>query len=590
MFRHFATNVEPTTQPPDLVNLAAAFLPPHPDLYLSALTHLTSCGYAIPPATAASLLRTCAFELSADPTALATVVGWLGEGLTRPTTTVEEREVMELMCEGAMEGLKRLGKPEAVEDVFAAYANSFTARQSPNSTHAPGVSYPGGGVVSTLISSRGTYNTLTSARAAFEDWRAANLAAKPDPKSPTRLAPRPYLTLLGAYARNSPAPHASPLADPAYDFLPLLARDGLPLSPHTFALLVKLELSRRQFGSAWGLWDLMGKGGWRKGSEVWIAALKVINWEDKGVRRSRTASPLARMAGYKAQAGPSGRGLFSQLLEAEQDLTQGRPRLVHPNRSVTTEVLNAFLSYFVRQTDLLAAAVVLETFAVHALEPNRATHSTVVLGLVSAWKAGNVGRRLEQAAGVDFTHLHDRTTGAIGEERRRAWDPPRKRGSLGPGADAERERAAMVLVRRLLEGRQMRVGLWTNTAGPKWDKLDLVDEQLPLPASEADGGEEGGAAVAGQAPPPEWMARRELRDVSYLHNLLRKASAEGDGKVMWGERLSAARAELLPGRWDAGQSGEGGLVEGKGLRRMGRDGRLAEWKAKQRGGEAGVRK
>ena len=94
---------------------------------------------------------------------------------------------------------------------------------------------------------------------------------------------------------------------------------------------------------------------------------------------------------------------------------------------------------------------------------------------------------------------------------------------------------AIEAIRKILEARKIRVGLWRGKSNDQ----------------EEGEGEEGEGA---RESPPDWMVQREMRDTSYLVDLLQRCS--GLEKEEWSQALEDTRRELLP------QKKEESAVEG----------------------------
>lgn len=466
---------------------------------LEAINATHKAGYEISTAIACKVLRSAYSLLISDPQKAALAVEWLQEGI------MKEGGMQEGTAETLMEVMKRLGKTDWVVEMFLAYRKSLDE----------GV-VGGERVWSIVISAVGEDGNLVGAREWFDQWRTA-WRTKHAEQEDTPVPERPYLALLDQLVTNTIPPSAIP-----YLFLPLLQRDNVPLSTPIFNSLLRLELSRRQYLSFWGLWEKMGEGNWRRDSTSWKLALQAKKREDLGKRgRTRLAgSRLQAIAGYADKRSWQYREIYAAFLRRHQLDTNHRPSLLLPTSAIpimSSSLLNEFLSSFVRLTDWTAAILILDTFRVMNIEPDEETHGVVVTGIVRAWERGRIKgeREFERGLGVE-------------RERRIG-----RRGGVG----------AMKILEGILARRKMRIALWTTTPSPSYspsppptttnegeDKWTTLEQILNRPID-----------------PPAWMKIRELRDLGYLQSLMRICAGIPD-ELDWELEMRETRRELLPMR------------------------------------------
>lgn len=519
---------DPAQVPPpeQLLGLAHLFFAYNkPELAMEAVLKLHERGLRIPPAMAVKLLQSAYHELVVDQDKLATVVGWLKEGVMNERAK-DEGEAMDVqLVLTVMSLLKRLGHAEWAMSIFEAWLDAL-----PEGQVGPSM------VWSQAISVLASVEDVVGAREVFMEWRrrwrsvhlpsssatpsrpsssVASTSAEPTPSRPRSTIPpeQPYTTLLSFLAsRPSSTPQRK---DPIIPILALIKHDHLPLSLGLFHTLLRVEMHRKRFPSFWGLWSKLAEGGWQRNHVSWSLAIKAIVHSSSIQRRRarKYGSPLQTILPepYTDAHGPKARDLFCQFLQNHQQATNGRPalELAKDDGAVTsTNILNRFLSLFVDRGDWQAAAVVLETFSVHRVEPNEATHGDVVVGVVRHWEKGKLRGALEEEQGL---------LGADG-------DGPEAAGRMRRRAEMLGGRAGGQLISRILEQRQFRVKMFV----------------------EGGGVEESGVQLAQQRP-PAWMLEKERREMAYLFSLLRRS--EGMDELRWKEEMAKTRAEMLPGRW-----------------------------------------
>ncbi|KAK4705625.1 hypothetical protein P7C70_g563, partial [Phenoliferia sp. Uapishka_3] len=235
------------------------------------------------------------------------------------------------------------------------------------------------------------------------------------------------------------------------------------------------------------------------------------------------------------------RALFSSILTADLLNRSHRPSLILPTTQsnlICTTTLNDLLTLFISRKDWMTATLVLETFRVRRIEPNAATHSGVVLGVLKKWEEGKIRRgRLAEERG-----LVDRFE-AVDEGQRMA----------------EGGEKSLEMLRRLLRGRQMRMKLWVkkptpttieeeSSIGGEVDNEELEDDveaTIEMVPHDRDSKHvEEAASTSEKLPPPSWMLSRELRDLGYLISLLRRCSGLDDPD--WAQGMARVRKEILP--------------------------------------------
>ena len=465
---------------------------------LEAVVSTHKAGYMISTAIACKILRGAYEDLVSDPQKAAIAIEWLQEGILK-NGGMEQGSV-----ETLLEVMKRMGRTDWVVEMFLSYRQGL-AEGVVGESRIWGI----------LISAVGEDGNLVGAREWFDKWRTGWITQYGE--STERVPERPYLALLDQLIANTDSISAVP-----YLFLPLLQRDNVPLSTPIFNTLLRLELSRRQYLSLWGLWEKMDEGNWRKDTTSWKLALQAKRREDGSTRkRARVVgSRLQAIAGYSDGRSLQYRAIFSSFLLRHQLDTKHRPSLILPTSAIpimSTTILNEFLTSFVKNTDWTAAIIVLDTFRVMSIEPDEITHGSTITGIVRAWERGRIAgeREFERGLGVERS--------------------PRMLRKGGAGA--------MAILNKILGQRKMRIALFTTPSHPsppieedglskeegrdKWDSIEMI---LNRPVE-----------------PPAWMKERELRDLGYLRLLLRSCSGISDEKE-WERELTSTREELLPPR------------------------------------------
>ncbi|GAA5953569.1 hypothetical protein JCM21900_006209 [Sporobolomyces salmonicolor] len=528
-----------------------------PRLAFEAITAMHAKGYLISPRLASKLLRSYSNELVFDSDALATVLGWIREGLMRGPSA-ERKEVNEGMLETVFDVLKRSFRGDWSAQLFQAYRDTLEEGEVGNAR-----------LWSSAIATSAYTGDIRTAQELFKEWRTAyfdhrrkTVAFSLDEHSPPPPE-GPYLALLNHFATTCPPLPVS--RDPAYLFLQLIKSDGLALSTTLLNALLRTELHRKRFSSFWGLWNLFSdlscptppadeRAPLKRNSSSWKLALRA-QLRAATLPRQRGKlhnSPLLALSPlpYSEAYTPTSRSLFARLLASRLHLTSHRPSLRLPtakpdplassSSSASAGLLNSFLELFVARSDFSAAAVALETFAVHRVEPTPSTHANVVLGVVKHWETGRMSVKVE--------HEIFGITGGENIDSRESVR--RRRAARSDGL------AALEMVGRILEGRKMRVGLWRAgahpiNAGGEADEATETDGATGAgEAAEAEMEKEDADADADQIldavppPPPAWMLKRELRETGYLADLLRRCTGL-DGE-QWAEELVAVRKELLP--------------------------------------------
>ncbi|BGP37981.1 hypothetical protein JCM10449v2_001908 [Rhodotorula kratochvilovae] len=493
-----------------------------PALARQAAAAMQEQGYIVTPRLASRLLRISHHDLLLQPDVLAKVLGWISEGIVREKKG--GKDVDEGMLETVLDVLKRMGRSDWLLDVFKAYRGTLDAGQAGSAR-----------LWAIAISAKTNEGDVRTAQKLFSEWRALYVAQRrmavsrcnsssitPPPAEPPP-PPDPYLALLHHFSVGTTYIAAR---DPAYKLVAVATEHGLAPSTDYLNALLRTELHRKRWTSFWGLWAQFDALSLARDPSSWSLAIKAKLWHDVARRqRGRLhASPLHGVApfAYAEQPAPPARALFRAALAARLHATGHRP-----SRALSTKqpdalgpaTLNAFLELFVSRGDFSAAAVALETFGVHRFEPDARTHAAVVLGVVRLWERGRLrAELLDRDSGGGNADPYDEAA----QERRR------RRAAMGGPQGVE-------LIRRILEGRKMRVGLWT---GP--------------PAGEETAAEEGGLPVEEEekedAPPsaPAWMAQREMRELGYLATLLRRCA--GLSEAEWGALMAKTRVEMLPER------------------------------------------
>ncbi|GAA5931777.1 uncharacterized protein JCM15063_001565 [Sporobolomyces koalae] len=498
-----------------------------PRLALEALVHMHEQGYQASSRVAAKLLRSCGTEILFDSDALVKILGWIRDGITRDHQT--QGKVEAHLVETVLDTLKKLGRTDWARQVFQAYRDSLT----PNQVGAARV-------WAAAIAAHAAGSDVQAAQELFKDWRTAYMAHEPK-ADPTPPEP-PYLALLNHFAINCPPLPAS--KDPAYLLLNLIKADRLPPSTAYLNALLRTELYRKRFSSFWGIWNLYDDPqaqahGVVRDHATWKLAsrAKLISDESRRQRGRLHNSPLLDLSPlpYQESHTPNSRSLFSQVLSSRLEVTSRRPALRVPIRKpdpfaagpsaespqASANLLNSFLSLFLSYQDYSAAVVALETFHVHRIEPTPTTHSTVVCAIIKLWEKGKLDTRDDQDLFVGSGTAREE------QERRRKQ---RVAGTLqGP--------MAIEVIKTILESRKVRVRLWQQDARGSTDQ-----EETAKGEQANEDGPEGIDSVS--EPPPAWMVQRELRDTSYLVDLLERCS--GLDPDEWQVALDVTRKDLLP--------------------------------------------
>lgn len=532
LFAYALTQPTSSPLPPrTLALLDLFFVWDYPSIALEAVEDLHKRGYKIPPEISVKLLRGPAInDLILDSPRFENVVEWMKESLGAEDANVEgQRITAENLVYTVLEVLKRLRHPEWAENVFKAYRERLPKGEvgSPR-------------LWALLMRIQGQDGDLATARATFNAWRVLWNSQNPplstdqdSPATPRTPPELPYLSMLElltnhtASSRLSSPSHYNPRSrntprslndtpTAPYDFLALLAQDRLPPSTDFFASLLRLELSRRRYSVFWQIFRRIDAVGLRRNQRIWLLAIKARLWEEGPGRLAR---------GHSIHQGPevvSSRQLLRVFLAQSKEETRGRQHLnlnlrIDGGAVMSTQVLNAFLKLFVQGRDFVATGIVLECFGVHRVEPNETTHGTVVIGVVTHWEKGRIKEQLEEGRGMRGGSL-----GRRGRTRGSSWEE----GLRG-----------VELVRRILETRKMRIGLWTT---PQRSSSEGMPEEVP-----------GDEVTAPSLPEPEmptpfWMLTRELRDTSYLTSLLRRC--EGLDEEGWDKATREFREQVLPAR------------------------------------------
>ncbi|GAA6056415.1 hypothetical protein JCM3770_000691 [Rhodotorula araucariae] len=486
-----------------------------PALAGQAAAAMQEQGYTVTSRLASRILRISHHDLVLQPDVLAKVLGWISEGIVREKKG--GKAVDEGILETVLDVLKRMGKSDWLLDVFKAYCGTLDDAQAGSPR-----------LWAIAISAKANEGDVRTAQKLFSDWRAryvvqqrtrdtAPTTGRPPPP------PDPYLALLHHFSAGTTYIAAR---DPAYKLIAVATEHGLVPSTDYLNALLRTELHRRRWASFWGLWAQFDVLSLARDPSSWALAVKAKLWHDSA-RRQRGRlhpSPLHGVVpfAFLEQPAPHARALFRTALAARLAATGCRPARVLSTKQpdiVTPALLDAFLELFVGRRDYFAAAIVLETFGVHRVEPDARTHAAVVLGVVRLWERGQLRTPLVDEGDGNGAGTYDEAA----QERRR------RRAAMGGPQGVE-------LIRRILEERKMRVGLWTGSAAPS------TGEESTAVAREgaAQGDEE-------EAPPnpPAWMMQREMRELGYLATLVRRCA--GLSEAEWDPLMAETRAEMLPG-------------------------------------------
>lgn len=548
----------------EMVGLASLFVQyDEPELGLDAVLAIHKLGYNIPGKLVVQLLSTAFDELLLAPDKLSILIEWLklenaradrrnlGDSQQKPDAIHKPRPTDEMVVK-TMTLLRKMGRNEWALDVF----ESWVARldeQDPGwevpwtmaiSLHA--VDHDVRGAKSVFNAWRQRWQSAQEARAASVRARAGD---RPVHVAPLRPPSRPYLTLINFLATQNT--HLPVATDPLYRLLALLRTDNVALSISVYNALLRVELYRSRFGSFWGLWARMRQDGWQPNRATWRLLAKAQEWRDSLQRqRSRAVkSPLQSvLPGYDDARAPSSRELFRLLLSDHQQQTGHRPSLAKPQHTpsakgrnidgikplVDTSMLNAYLRLFVNLGDWAAATVVLESFGVYHCEPDEATHGAVILGVVRSWEKGTLRGELAEASGITNRLGY---TSSYGPLRNHSSRSRRQPGGGTPASAVwrtQRGAQGLELVNRIVEARNMRVGLWTT----RNQQTDVGGDSAETASTTA------GSSGSSSVPAPDWMLRREMRETWYLKSLLRRC--EGLEPPQWHALMASVRREMLP--------------------------------------------
>ncbi|GAA5894221.1 hypothetical protein JCM8208_002381 [Rhodotorula glutinis] len=511
-----------------------------PQLARDAAAAMHAQGYVVTPKLASKLLRMSHHDLVLQPDVLANVLAWISDGMLRDKRA--GKDVDEAMLETVLEVLKRMGRSDWLVDVLNAYRATLDAGR------------PGSPRLWALaISAKATEGDIRSAQQLFSTWRALYEAHErtsarrcdpaPSPTDDTSRRPPPadpYLALLHHFAAGTTY---IATRDPAYKLVAVATEHGLAPSADLVNALLRTELHRRRWASFWGLWAQFDALALERREASWALAVKAKLWSEAERRqRGRShSSPLHAVAPfpYAELPAPPSRTLFRSALSSRLAATHHRPSRILPTTatpsSLSPAVLDLFLDLFVLRRDWAAAAVVLETFGVHRIEPDARTHAAVVLGMVRLWERGRLSdEALARTSGRGGDRRDERVEDVY-DEREQAR---RRRGAVTGGPQG------VELIRTILEGRKMRVGLWKGDGAAA---LEAASEEGQVPEEvvgvEDEGDGEGGTTTPS---PPAWMTRRETRDLGYLATLLQRCA--GLDGAEWAAVLGEARAEMLPER------------------------------------------
>ncbi|GAA6027077.1 hypothetical protein JCM8097_006093 [Rhodosporidiobolus ruineniae] len=486
-----------------------------PRTAFQAVEALKSKGYAVPPALSAKLLHHLSDELVTEQDRLVTVLAWFSEAVLEEKAMGKRAD--ERILDTVFRVLLKIGRSDWLAEVFRLYRDTLRPGEAGSAN-----------LWALAISGRAHDGDVQGARALFDTWRAAALQASP---SSAPLPSDPYLALLNYYADHSPPLPAS--RDPAYAFLAEIQQDSLAPSSALLNALLRVELRRNRFSSFWGLWAQFEPLGVERSSLSWSFAHQALV-QNETLRKKRGRlhnSPLLASSPipYSELRTPSARILFRTLLSDRLVRTNCRPVIRLPTTAHDTlspYLLNSFLDLFIlRRQDYLAAAVVLETFAVHRLEPDARTHGSVVVGVVRNWERGRLGSRLadeEQQAALEAVA---RDPYGLGEADRRT----QRRSDVLGGPES------LAMIRTILEGRKHRVALWTAPPSPPSEDVEGVEE--------GEDGAELDPLLNPLLPLPEERLN-ELRDTGYLVALLRRCT--GLDEEEWARAMVETRREMLP--------------------------------------------
>lgn len=441
-----------------------------------------------------------------------------------------------------MESYIRLQRPASALKIY--YSHVFSA---PAYTRT----LPSASLVALRIKAHGAQDDLDKAETAFVQWRyhwfkcyrpASNSASSSSsvrsssnsPPSSTTSTPippsAPYLALLNLYSTLAPPPYLPESEDQAYKFIPLLASDAIPMSTSIIRGLLAIELSRRHYGSFWALSRHFLRLGWRMESDWVRLCLKARRWENlerkrrKGKRDKMSAFQVMwdeekdhDDAGIALKTTPTNRQILHHYLLGLLEVTKSRPSIevALPNydRTSVYTTFNLLLQTFIESKDWHAAGVVLESFRVYRIEPSDRTHGIAVLGIVKLWENGRLSE------GEDF-----RNTIFVSSFGSSPATPPASTNQSRMGKSiVGRAKESLEIIKIILDTRKIKVRLW--------------DASSSTPMKEE---------------PPEWLKTRELRDLSYLAELLRICA--GQSEERWNNVMKHVRKEILPPKKTEGTS------------------------------------
>ncbi|GAA5947199.1 hypothetical protein JCM3765_001571 [Sporobolomyces pararoseus] len=513
-----------------------------PRLALEAINRMHEKGYQVSSGMATKLLRSFGNELLFDGEHLVKVLNWIKQGIRNDDEN--GGKVNEEMVETVIQVLKKMGRSDWSAQVFQAYRETLDEEKIGNEK-----------LWAAAITAQAAGGDVMAAQLLFKDWRTNYLNLHSDSLPPPE---QPYLALLNHFAVNSPPMPAS--KDPAYLLLQLTKVDQLPPSTAFLNALLRTELARKRFSSFWGIWNLFDddtniNSGVSRDHSSWKLATraKLVSDESRRKRGRIHRSPLLNLSPlpYSETVTPTSRSLFSNLLSTRLELTSRRPSLrlptsqrdpfaASPTSSQTpstplsveasTTLLNHFLSLFLSYQDFTAAIIVLETFHVHKISPNSSTHSTVVLSIIKLWEKGKLFPNSSRGGDDELMTLFgEGTLGGV-----EGWERKRK-GRVSKNFKGD---MAIEAIRRILEKRKFRVGLWQRGSSR------IVRDQEGEREREREEEEFELLEEVSAEEPPKWMLQREMRDTSYLIDLLKRCS--GFEEDEWRLALTETREELLP--------------------------------------------
>ncbi|KAM0753893.1 hypothetical protein T439DRAFT_322778 [Meredithblackwellia eburnea MCA 4105] len=526
LFRQYLRNPAPESSTSNSVEGLTWLFFDHgqPETALDAIYLMHVEGYRVPMQLAAQVLRLAKDDLVLHPDKLDTVMQWLKEGITGGTGSVPvDHEIVETV----LDVLGEMGKLEWLRAVFGAWlASPRGGRLGPGHER----------IWAKMITILGSLDDSEGASLMFNRWRTRWLEYNPT----TPFPEEPYLAnlrQLSVHCRNGRTSNSA-----AYKFLKVIVKDGLKPTTGLFNELMHLELTKRAYPSFWGLWHQMrdlndahqrsttspeshhtwdgsaASGPPRDGQSWFLAARALSMSASRRSRHRRLSTPLLDSSYHSPSIPPNHYDFFKRLLSMDLIRRGRRPSLNLAKSSsplVTVKVLNSVLRLFIKVQDWKASVVVLETFGVRRIEPNEFTHSIVVLGVVEAWERGRLQDRLreEEQAIVHNQSLDD----GSGERWRRT----------------QRREQGIAMVTEILKGRGTRMKLWTSTSRDDGESLEKEKEEY----------------LEEDLEPPEYLQSRELRDLGYLKEVLRRC--EGLSPPDWGQQLSLTRSQLIPESLDS---------------------------------------